>query len=172
MTQSLKSQMPALARAFRMKADGLYERQRALVREGLLESKPGHGPGSGVRATPDSVAMLLISLLSSVNLTDTASSTREMAKAMPVDGKCPFTGATNLRDALAKILSVPSLLDRMTRLSITGLAGSAEIGFRRNRVSAFKAPELEKHGVQFTLSLDFEELPDIDSIMAGIMGGE
>ncbi len=60
MTTSLKSFLPVLSRILAEPADALYERQRALVREGLLESVPGHGTGSGVRATPESVAMLLI----------------------------------------------------------------------------------------------------------------
>jgi len=51
MTTSLKSFLPVLSRILAEPADALYKRQLALVREGLMESVPGHGRGSGVRAT-------------------------------------------------------------------------------------------------------------------------
>ena len=50
---SLKSLIPELARALDMTSAALYERQRALVRASLLQQRPGHGPGSGVVATPE-----------------------------------------------------------------------------------------------------------------------
>ena len=67
MSTSLKSIIPALATALDESEATLYERQRALVREGLLKSRPGHGPGSGVRASPEAVAMLLIGLVASTS---------------------------------------------------------------------------------------------------------
>ena len=60
---SLKSLIPYLASKFEMTPFALYERQRALVRAGLIHAVPGRGAGSGVRATPHSVAMLLIAWL-------------------------------------------------------------------------------------------------------------
>src|SRR5215211_4926587 len=60
MSTSLKALIPAIAQVLEMNPATLYERQRALVRSGLLKTKSGRGPGSGVRASADSVAILLI----------------------------------------------------------------------------------------------------------------
>lgn len=68
---SLKSLIPKLALALGMTPAAIYERQRALVRAGLIQQRPGHGPGSGVLATPQSVAMLLIAILATDSLSET-----------------------------------------------------------------------------------------------------
>jgi len=94
MTTSLKSFLPVLSRILAEPADALYKRQHALVREGLLESVPGHGPRSGVRATPESVAMLLIGVLASPSLSQAGPAARWIANARPgyPKNKCPLTG--------------------------------------------------------------------------------
>jgi hypothetical protein len=158
MTSSLKPFLARLARVLVTSEGTLYERQRALVREGLLESLPGQGRGSGVRASPDSLAMLLISFLSSVGLTDAALLTKETSKAKAVTGKCPLTGATTLREAVAKILADPALFDQVKRLSITGLRGVAEITYGKNQVSLFEGRASEKEGVRITMALKFDEM--------------
>ena len=89
MTTSLKAFIPKLAKALEMNPTALYERQRALVRGGLLEAKAGHGPGSGVRLSPESVAMLLISVLATQSLVDVESTTRDAADFRGEDGQ-PF----------------------------------------------------------------------------------
>src|SRR5215475_5163773 len=76
MSAALKTHLAKLARTLSVTEGALYERQRALVREGILESVPGHGRGSGVRATPESLGLLLISLLASVNWSDAAALTK------------------------------------------------------------------------------------------------
>jgi hypothetical protein len=80
MTTSLKAFIPKLAKALEMNPTALYERQRALIRGGLLETKAGHGPGSGVRLSPESVAMLVISVLATNSLVDVEAKTREGAE--------------------------------------------------------------------------------------------
>src|ERR1700686_3926052 len=60
--KSLQGCLPDIADVLNANRTTLYERQRALVREGLLEALPGHGRGSGVRATPESIAMLTIGM--------------------------------------------------------------------------------------------------------------
>src|SRR5277367_5374558 len=93
MTHSLKSGVPEFARILNETSDALYERQRALDREGLLESTPGKGPGSGVRATPESIAMLTIGMLASVSLVDVGPLARSFSRAVPIESECPLTGA-------------------------------------------------------------------------------
>src|ERR1700682_6134563 len=101
MTRSLKSCIPELARILDESTDAIYERQRVLDREGLLESTPGKGPGSGVRAAPESVAMLLIGLMAGVSLTEAGARARDIAKIKDGVGKT----AETFKDALARILS-------------------------------------------------------------------
>jgi hypothetical protein len=86
MTSSLKAFIPKLAKALEMNPTALYERQRALIRGGLLETKAGHGPGSGVRLSPESVAMLLVSILATSSLVDVEAKTREVAELQGPEG--------------------------------------------------------------------------------------
>jgi hypothetical protein len=121
-TKSLKSCIPELARVLGETTDALYERQRALDREGLLESRPGRGPGSGVRATPESIAMLLIGLLASVSLSDAGARARDIAKTKNV-GKT----AEIFKDALARILSDDGLAAAVKVIRVAVTHGYASI---------------------------------------------
>lgn len=82
---SLKSIIPLLSDILGLSEHALYERQRALVRAGLLKATEGRGPGSGVKATPEAVAMLIISVLATDNLSDVALMTAALARAVRVD---------------------------------------------------------------------------------------
>ena len=129
MTKSLKACLPALARTLGEKSDTLYERQRALVREGLLESLPGHGRGAGVRATSESVAMLLIGYFASTNLSGAGPAARALATAPPSGAKCPLTGAKTFLGALMRILSDEQLAKRVSEMRVTSTHGAAVICF-------------------------------------------
>src|ERR1700675_4180425 len=99
--KSLQGCLPTLAEVLHANRTTLYEGQRALVREGLLEALPGHGRGSGVRATPESVAMLTIGMLSSVNLADVGPLARSFSEAGSIDSACGLTGAKTFHGALS-----------------------------------------------------------------------
>lgn len=98
--RSLKSFIPPLAKAVGMTPAALYERQRALVRAGLLQAESGRGPGSGVRTTAQSVAMLLIALLATDSLSETAERTKLFARL-----KCLPNAKTTFASALAALLT-------------------------------------------------------------------
>jgi hypothetical protein len=98
-----------LTRELNMTSDALYERQRALMRAGLLKSEEGWGPGSGVRATPHSVAMLLVAVLAADSLSEVAESTKRFALLKAEKGVCPITGKKTFGTALAAILASPRL---------------------------------------------------------------
>jgi len=68
---SLKAFLPRMARTFGTTPDALYARQRALIRLGLLPTLEGKGPGSGVLLTADSVAVMIIAILSADTLAET-----------------------------------------------------------------------------------------------------
>jgi hypothetical protein len=106
---SLKSALPDLAGPLDMTTAALYERQRALVRAGLLRARPGRGPGSGVPTDAKSVAMLLISLLATSSLSEVEEWTRIIARMKPEDGVCRFTGKKSFADALAAALTSKNL---------------------------------------------------------------
>ena len=89
MATSLKAFIPTLAKVLEMNPTNLYERQRALVRAGLLKIERGRGPGSGVRGTPESAALLLISLLATVNLSKAGIRTRIVANLKNKEAFCP-----------------------------------------------------------------------------------
>src|SRR5665213_457167 len=88
MSSSLKGYTPGLGRLLGVSAAALYERQRALVRGGLLEIEGGRGPGSGVRVTARALALLIISVLATDSLAETASRTRKVAAARPPPCEC------------------------------------------------------------------------------------
>src|SRR5688572_7224266 len=101
---SLKGFIPELAKAVGMTPAALYERQRALVRAGLLHGESGRGPGSGVRATPESVAMLLIALLATDSLSETESEAKVVTNLKSGTKPCPLTGKKTFASALASAL--------------------------------------------------------------------
>jgi hypothetical protein len=129
MFKSLQGCLPALAEVLNVNRTTLYERQRALTREGLLEALPGHGRGSGVRATPESFAMLTIGMLASVNLADVGPLARSLGRATLIDSECRLTGAKTLHAALSRIFADESLAERVSGISVHVNAGRAAIGF-------------------------------------------
>jgi hypothetical protein len=81
---SLKSFLPWIADAAEISVDSLYERQRELVRHGLLPVRSGRGPGSGVPLTADTLAIFLIGLLSTDNLKEVGPRTLQLCGARPL----------------------------------------------------------------------------------------
>jgi hypothetical protein len=121
----LKAYLPVLGRIVDQMPISLYERQKALVAEGLLYLAPGRGPGSGVRATPEAVATMVCSLLSSTSLTgDLGPRTRRMAEAA---GGPAF--ASTFVDELKRILSDEALAARIRLISVNPEVGRAVIHY-------------------------------------------
>ena len=106
---SLKSFLPHLAKVLQMSPLALYERQRALVRAGLLESRPGRGPGSGVPANAKSLTMLLISTLATDSLSEVEEQTKAVARLKSVNGRCPVTGKRTFAAALTATVESEAL---------------------------------------------------------------
>jgi hypothetical protein len=137
-TSSLKGLITALAPVLGESESTLYERQRALVREGLLEAEAGHGPGSGVRATSESVAMLLVGMLASASLSEAGPSARLIAeRATKPAPPCKLTRETRFVDALARVLSDESLAARVSVIRVAVTHGYASIEFDKARLTTF-----------------------------------
>ena len=126
----LKGYIPALARLLGTTPAALYERQRALVRAGLIEAEEGRGPGSGVRATPKTVALLLIAELCTTVLGEVPQRTRALARAKPVMGKCHFTRADTFLSAFSAVLFSYGMADRVTEIVISRRDETAHIRYR------------------------------------------
>jgi len=108
MIGSLKAYAPRLASRLGTTPAALYERQRALVRAGLLTQPEGRGPGSGVPVRPYEVALLLIAVLATDSLSDTSEKVRlvSMARSRANDNACPLTGEQTFVEAVARVLDM------------------------------------------------------------------
>lgn len=94
--------------------DLLYERQRELVRCGLLPVRSGRGPGSGVPLTAETLATFLIGLLATDSLIDVGDRTKELCNARPdaVGPKNSFTEKRTFHSDLMRALigsNIPGL---------------------------------------------------------------
>lgn len=119
---SLKSFIPVLAAMFGTTADILYERQRALVRIGLLKPLAGRGPGSGVQLSISSVAVLMIAYAAADTLSDVESRIRDVCLAQPTNSdlgtKCPLTGGSTFLEAVERLLALPEIVRSVLSLEI------------------------------------------------------
>ena len=134
---SLKSLIRDVSAFTGMSEAAVYERQRALVREGLLKTKRGRGPGSGVRGTPELVALLLISLLTTGNLSEAGASTRIFANLKNKEGSCPLTGKRTFAEAVTAILASKELAQKITALNVSQEIRETEIAYRVSSSSKF-----------------------------------
>lgn len=125
---SLKSYIPTLARLVEMTPAALYERQRALVRSGLLATSEGKGPGSGVRASPESVGLLLISILASDALADSAERAEAIANCKCLETeRCRISGAQKFGDALTWALSSTDNASKVRTITVRHQSPSAHV---------------------------------------------
>jgi len=116
--KSLKAVLPILSEYTGISVTALYERQRALVRLGLLPAPTKSGRNSGgALATPGPIAVMLVSVLVTDNLSEMDSRIQEFLSLRtfyndPVnypnprekEGHCPFTGQRTLYRALCAVL--------------------------------------------------------------------
>jgi hypothetical protein len=134
----LKTYLPDLVPFLGQTREMLYERQRALVRCGALYAEPGRGPGSGVKADAESLAIFLISILSH-DLLVHSPITQAFSWMKSESGKCPITGAKTFKEAIEKVLSNERLADKVGSIIVN-----------RNQQTAiieFLGPLLKDHGI-------------------------
>jgi hypothetical protein len=127
---SLKSLIRDVSAFTGMSEAAVYERQRALVRAGLLKTERGRGPGSGVRGTPESMALLLISLLSTGNLSEAGTSTRIFANLVNKEGCCPLTGKRTFVEAVTALLASRELAQGVVAINVSRETSESEIAYR------------------------------------------
>jgi hypothetical protein len=167
MPSSLKGYVPALARVVGLTAAALYERQRALVRAGLLDTTAGRGPGSGTRATAPAVALLLIATLASDSLTETEKRARDIANAAPIKADRRPLKDMNFRDALASTLCSKSRSRSVSAIGVSRTADRAWITYKDGKTSNFAGPEPTEPGLRIEASLAGEVLARVaDDVLA------
>jgi hypothetical protein len=165
MANSLKAMLPALGRILGETPDALYGWQRAMVREGLLESTPGRGPGSGTPATAQAVAQFLIGVCCQATRLENVPRAKSIAKAKAA-GKCSLTGAKTFVDALAAILADRTIADRVRDIRIAINCGLVDINFDAKSNSTF----LDKWGntaVMFQATIMPDTLRKIGDLLRG-----
>lgn len=141
---SLKAILPDIGPLLGMTHHTLYVRQQSLTREGLLVARPGRGPGSGVVASPETVATMLVAVLAGLSPADVAHQTRAFCAAVSASGGdsgvCPFTGRRNFKDALAAILADERMVARIDDILVAPSHGHAFIRYDAPAPSAFTGP--------------------------------
>jgi hypothetical protein len=149
---SLKASLPYLAPIFGLTTDALYERQRALVRHGVLKAIPGRGPGTGVPLSADNLATLLIAVAAVNSLSEVDHRIIEFCEATPIDARrpvpidqCPLTGQKTFRGAVQSILLKKELVSCVEHLSIDQNTPFIFIEFTRQRKVN---RSLFRHGVE------------------------
>lgn len=139
---SLKTFLAILAPLIGTTPATLYERQRVLVRMGLLKPVPGRGPGSGVALTAESLATLLIAYAAADNLGDVEKRAPEVSGAESAfyisDDRlepCQLTGEVRFGAALTKIIASPDLAFHVWSIEIelNGPGILIEFGTKRKR---------------------------------------
>ena len=116
---SLKSFLMTFGAAVGFTPAALYERQRALVRHGVLKPLAGRGPGSGVELNSHSVATLLVACAASPSLSDLDESIADYCNAPSIDGQCPLTGKKTFVETVQAILEQKALMERVRYIEVT-----------------------------------------------------
>ena len=145
--QSLTSFLPILEPYLGITAAAIYERQRALVRLGLLPQPVGRGRGSGATANPRSAALLMISVL----LTDSLSEVDERVGklfAQPIQTwrkrkRCALTRAERFGDAVVAILANYELATQVTWVAVTRQSLDGYVHWRRKGATHSEVSQFE-----------------------------
>jgi hypothetical protein len=170
MASSLKATFPALSRIVGYTPASLYARQRLFVDAGLLESTPGRGPGSGVKASPSALSEFLIALMAQATLDEDTSFAKGIAKAKAIGGKCPLTGASTFKEAFATVLSDKALVRRVNDVRIVTSGslpngGLAEIKYDGTSLSTFRGKTVDTTGLMIHVTISSDTLRDLADVL-------
>lgn len=130
---SLKAYLPKLAALLGTTPAALYERQRALVRAGLVAPAEGRGPGGGIPPTADTIAMLLIAEMSTDSLSLVESRARQIAGLKPTHDAAVVIRMlfqqklSTFSGALAEILKSAAFARVVPDVTISRNSGNAAI---------------------------------------------
>ena len=125
--QSLRAYCATLAGLVESTSAAIYERQRLLVRAGLIDLE-GRGPGGGTKATPNNVALLVIALLAVDTLADAERTVRAIAGAKPMAGpRENILAARTFASAVSMILNDAELAAHTSAITVSRSSHHASI---------------------------------------------
>jgi hypothetical protein len=163
---SLKSIIPLLSDVVALSEHALYERQRALVRGGLIKGREGRGPGSGVEATPETVAMLLISVLATDSLSSVIQETAAFATGRRDDRLADLSDVMptlkTLKAAIVHGLSTDD--DVFSSVSISRESRVATVELRDGRFIVYGKPHYRAF-VSVTAQLRGDAFPHVRRLL-------
>jgi DNA-binding IscR family transcriptional regulator len=120
--QSLKAALPQIAEILHLNPYSLYERQRALVRGGLIKSTPGRGRGSGTIFSPENVALLIVSMLATDSIADCIEKTHALAavrlQTYSEGREQALGGAKTFKAALINALADDAIVEQITYVRV------------------------------------------------------
>jgi hypothetical protein len=129
---SLKAFAPILADLLALTPAAIYERQRALIRAGVLPAPVGRGRGNGLPATAETAALMLIAIMVTDNLSDTDGRVQRLSDAKlyrhPERGP-RLKGASTFRAALIAILNSDKLAAEIGTIEVFRNNLSANVYF-------------------------------------------
>jgi hypothetical protein len=171
---SLKGYIPYLSQRLGISPAALYERQRALVRAGLLDMSKGRGPGTGVVADARAIAILVTAVLATGSLTDTETRVRAIASARrePAEDNAvlDFIDSATLPTTFLQnieYLMFHPIGRRVTEITVSRTAAVAQIVFRDNNdkliVISFAGPGANEPGLRVAATLAAKPFREIAS---------
>jgi hypothetical protein len=138
---SLKASIPLLAKILRLNPHAIYERQRALVRGGVLQSVPGRGPGSGTFFKPEPVGVLLISMLATDSIKDSAEITSAFCNAPRASYSSrrqnALGGALTFKAAIVNALTIDKYAEEIAIVRVHRMQSTAQIFLARGGQLSF-----------------------------------
>jgi hypothetical protein len=128
---SLQASIVPLAKILRLNPHALYERQLALMRKGLLPPRTGRGPGSGTPFSAETVAVLVISMLATDSIKDSAEATRALCDArlesVPIGQEYELGNPPTFKAAMVNALSSDAMVSKITFLRVHRRSSLVEI---------------------------------------------
>lgn len=171
---SLTSSLPLFVDHLGTTRAALYERQRALVRLGLLQKPQGRGRGSGAEADPHSVALLILSVLITDSLSEMDDRVIELSRAPIHEWRkrkyCRLTGESTFLPALKAVLGDHNLAKRVTSVDVKRHDGTAKIYWKQKisknlEISTFGHDTLAP-SLRIEASLDGNALAQLAAVLA------
>ena len=150
---SLKAYIPTLAQFLNVSPDALYERQRALIRSGLLVPVEGRGPGSGVQALVPAVSMLILSVFATETLAEIDFAVRQLGRARAKKKSCPLTGSIEFGQAFEMVLAQANVARKISSVTVERPIQQATLIFdsKKGPISSSVFGEAsQKHSFQLT----------------------
>ncbi len=179
-TEPLARHIPRIAEILCERTNAIYQRQRALVAEGVLEPVPGlHRGPAAVPATPRTVATLVIGMLASTSLTGAGQRARDVVEGIPmppVPGEVwPFAeDGEHFIDAFVHILTDEALAALVREIEVDTARRSAAIKFNYPvpmvfTIEGYRIETPALLGIRTRKSINYDTIAALAAVVREIM---